>query len=326
LRIRLATRKSRLALAQTRWVAERLRASVPGIELEEVHVVTRGDRIVDRPLADIGGKGLFVTEIENAVLQGRADLAVHSLKDLPAGLAEGLTLACVPAREDPRDVLVTREGCDLYELDAGDRVGTGSLRRRVQLRGLRNDLDYAPLRGNVDTRLGKLERGEYRAVVLAYAGLRRLGLDGRPLRAFPVEQVIPAVGQGCLALEARADDRETLAAAGSLEDDLARAAAGAERAFLGELGGDCNVPLGGHAVIDPGRALLRFDGMVGSVEEAREIRSSAECYLSDGREPMAVAAARLGREVARRLLAEGADRFIQAVRTGYDPRRAPTGE
>lgn len=320
--LRIATRASALALAQTRWVAERLRALWPSLRVREIQVVTRGDRIQNLPLSQVGGKGLFVSEVENAVLERRADLAVHSLKDMPAQMAEGLDLACVPEREDPRDVLVTAEGLTLDDLCAGDRVGTGSLRRRLQLEALRNDLRYAPLRGNVDTRLRKLDQGEYRAVVLAHAGLRRLGLADRPLWPFPVELVVPSVGQGTLALQARADDRAVRELLAPLEHAASRACAAAERAFLQELGGDCNVPLAAHARLEENGALLRLDALVGSVKEQRQVRAGSDKYLAPDRQPLEQAI-ELGKEVAQTLLAQGAGDMIQQAARSDDPRSAP---
>ena len=186
MKLRIATRRSALALAQSNWVAAQLQRFESGLEVELVEVVTTGDRIQDVSLAAIGGKGLFVSEVEDVLLRGEAELAVHSLKDVPAELAPGLLLGAIPEREDPRDVLVTAEGDALDDLEAGSRVGTNSLRRTLQLRRQRNDLEYAMLRGNVDTRLRKLAAGEYRAIVLAAAGLRRLNLFGRPLWPIPV--------------------------------------------------------------------------------------------------------------------------------------------
>ncbi len=247
MKLRLATRKSALALAQSRWVAATLQAKQPGLEVELVEVVTQGDRIQNVSLTEIGGKGLFVTEVEQLLLDGRAEFAVHSLKDVPAELAKGLVLGAVPEREDPRDVLVTAEGLALDDLEVGSRIGTNSLRRSLQLGRQRNDLEYAMLRGNVDTRLRKLAAGEYRAIVLAAAGLRRLGLFDRPLWPMPVEISVPAVGQGALAIEARGDDAATLALLAKIDHAESRACVEAERAFLSALGGDCHTPLAGHS-------------------------------------------------------------------------------
>jgi hydroxymethylbilane synthase len=324
--IRLATRKSSLALAQSRWVAARL-AELGAAKVELVEMVTLGDRMQNVALAEIGGKGLFVSELEQAILENRADLAVHSLKDVPAELAPGLVLGCVPEREDPRDVIVTTDGGELDALSAGERVGTSSLRRSIQLKRMRNDLEYALLRGNVDTRLGKLEAGQYRAIVLAYAGLRRLGLADRPLWPIPVTLSVPAVGQGALAIECRADDvplRELLA---RLEHASSRACVDAERKFLRALGGDCHTPVAGHARLEENGARLRFEGLVASPDGKRMIRSAAERYLPvDGRIPEV--ALTLAGEVADALLEQGGAELVREAlaskQAQQDPRRKPS--
>jgi hydroxymethylbilane synthase len=328
MKLRIATRQSPLALAQTQWVAQEVRRFHPKTDIELVRITTKGDEIRDVPLNQVGGKGLFVTEIETAVLEGRADLAVHSLKDMPAKLGQGLALVCVPKREDPRDVLVSKDGCELEELEAGARVGTSALRRRVQLYGIRRDLDYAVIRGNVDTRLGKLDKGEYRAVVLAYAGLRRLGLEQRSLRFFSAEQMVPAVGQGILALEAREQDRDTKRLVQGLEDAHSRIEMIAERTFLEAIGGDCNVPLAGHASYDERSTRLQFNAMVGSMRTFKQLRAGAERYLSQVDLSLEAQAQQLGREVAQGLLAEGAREMIDesqsvAATPASDPRLGP---
>jgi hydroxymethylbilane synthase len=322
--LRIATRRSKLALVQSRWVAAELQRLRPGLEVELYEMVTQGDRIQDVSLAEIGGKGLFVSEIETALLDGRAELAVHSLKDVPARLADGLCLAAVPKREDPRDVLITMQGEQLDDLEAGSRIGTNSLRRSLQLGRMRNDLDYAMLRGNVDTRLAKLERGEYRAIVLAMAGLNRLGLGQHPHWVIPAEHSVPAVGQGALAIEARSDAPEVLALLRGLEDPASRLCIEAERAFLSALGGDCTTPLAGHARLLDGGARLRFDGWVGDVSGKAHVRASSESFL---RSRVGYEEARgLGEEVAKSLLDEGAAALIEGARRApdRDPRR-PVG-
>jgi hydroxymethylbilane synthase len=220
-------------------------------------VVTSGDRIVDRPLADIGGKGLFVKEIEEALLAGRADFAVHSIKDVPGSLPEGLVLACVPEREDPRDVLVAPRHGSLAALPPGARVGTSSLRRAVALRASRPDLVIVPIRGNVDTRLRKADAGEVEAVVLARAGLVRLGLADRVTQVLEPDAFLPAVGQGALGIECRSDDAQTRAVLARLQDPAAAACVAAERGVLIALGGDCKTPLAAHATREDGRMRLR---------------------------------------------------------------------
>ena len=323
MRIRIATRKSALALTQTRWFQKQLEA-LPGVtSVELVQMVTIGDRVQGVPLTEVGGKGLFVTELENALLDGRADIAVHSLKDMPASLAEGLVLACVPEREDPRDVLVTTDGATLDDLEAGSRVGTASLRRSLQLRRQRNDLEYALLRGNVDTRLAKLESGQYRAIVLAYAGLRRLGLADRPLVPLPVTLSVPAVGQGALAIECRANDAPMRALLAQLEHAESRACVDAERVFLSALGGDCFTPLGGHATFEASSQRLRFEGFVASPDGKRMIRSASERYVPANAR-LDEHALILGREVADRLIEQGATEILRDSAKGQDPRVKPS--
>jgi len=324
MKLRIATRKSALAMAQSQWVADQLHALEPKLQVELVPMTTIGDRVLDRSLSEIGGKGLFVTEVEQAVLEGRADMAVHSLKDMPAQLAKGLLLAAVPLREDPRDVLLSRDGAQLDDLEAGARIGTNSLRRTLQMRRLRNDLDYAMLRGNVNTRLAKLDAGEYRAIVLAYAGLRRLGLDQRPLHPMPIEVSVPAVGQGALAIEAREVDVEICALLERLEDAKTRTCVEAERAFLIALGGDCNTPLAGHARFEDDTNNIRFDGLVGSVDGSEVIRAGSGQYL-DADANLIEQGQRLGRQVASALLAQGGAALVEAARTQasqkLDPRK-----
>ena len=237
-----------LALAQCRAFVAGLCRAVPSLETRELQVVTSGDRIQDRPLADIGGKGLFVKEIEEALLDRRADFAVHSIKDVPGELPPGLVIACVPRREDPRDVLVAPRHGSLAALPAGARVGTSSLRRTVSLKAVRPDLQLVPLRGNVDTRLRKVDAGECDAIVLARAGLVRLGLEERATEVLEVDVSLPAVGQGALGIECREDDAETRRVLERVHDaDTARCVA-AERGVLVALEGDCKTPLGAHAM------------------------------------------------------------------------------
>jgi hydroxymethylbilane synthase len=242
-----ATRRSMLALAQCRAFVAGLCRIEPSLETRELQVVTTGDRVTDRPLADIGGKGLFVKEIEEALLDRRADFAVHSIKDVPGSLPPGLVLACIPRREDPRDVLVAPRHGTLAALPQGARVGTSSLRRMLSLKARRPDLDVVPLRGNVDTRLRKVDAGECDAVVLARAGLVRLGLEGRATEILSPEVSLPAVGQGALGIEARADDTETIEALRKLHDAPTATCVAAERGVLVALGGDCRTPLGAFA-------------------------------------------------------------------------------
>lgn len=240
----IASRGSQLALWQARWVSTQLAAL--GHECRIEIIKTTGDKITDVPLAKVGGKGLFTKEIEEALLDGRADLAVHSLKDLPTELPAGLALAAVPEREDPHDAVVGRKLADLAE---GATVGTSSLRRAAQLRRLRPDLIIESIRGNLDTRLRKLDEGQYAAIVLAAAGLKRLGWAGRIAEILPAEAMCPAVGQGALAIETRSSGAG-LEACGALNHAATHFAVAAERAFLRALGGGCQVPIGAHAAVD----------------------------------------------------------------------------
>jgi hydroxymethylbilane synthase len=247
-RLILATRRSALALAQSRAFARTLMQASPGLQIEELEVVTKGDRITDRPLVDVGGKGLFIKELEEALLEGRAHIAVHSYKDVPAEIAPEFAIACVPLREDPRDVLVSTNNLKLAELPQGARVGTSSLRRAVALHLVRSDIVIVPLRGNVDTRLRKLEEGQAEAIVLARAGLVRLGIEHRATEVLEPEVMLPAIGQGALAVEIRASDvktRELLKPLVHIETEVCVAA---ERGVMGSLGADCRTPVAAHAV------------------------------------------------------------------------------
>lgn len=337
--VRIATRKSPLALAQTRWVAARIRERAPEVTVEEVHIVTEGDRVLDKPLAKVGGKGLFVSEVEAALADGRADLAVHSMKDVPEALLPGMAIVCVPAREDPRDGLVTRDGTGLMDLDAGSKIGTSSLRRAIQLRRQRNDVAFAVLRGNVGTRLSKVGEGTLSAAVLALAGMKRLGLDAlgvslalEPLEAritkpeadpdkltvtpLPVEVSIPAVGQGALAIEAREDDARVRGLLAHLEDLETRIAVEAERAFLQTLHGSCSTPLAAHARFEGG--MLRMDAMVGSLDGDTVLVAGTAETMSP-RAGGEGSARVIGRQLAERLLENGAGKIIDDARAASDP-------
>lgn len=285
-RLTYATRKSPLALAQSRAFVGTLAAAHAGLSIDELTVVTTGDRVQDRPLADVGGKGLFVKEIEEALLEGRADIAVHSMKDVPAELPPGLQIVCIPKREDPRDVLIAPRHGKLADLPQGAKVGTGSARRVLSLLRLRPDLQVMPIRGNVDTRLGKADSGELDAVVLAGAGLKRLGLEARATEWFSPEAFVPAVAQGALGIEARSSDARVLSLLATVHSVSDALCVEAERAVLRELGGDCHTPLGVHAhfvgaevhlvawVAEPDGAKLRQGmrkGVVSTVSEARAL-------------------------------------------------------
>jgi len=299
--VRIATRGSQLALWQANWVKAELERREPGLSVELVVLKTRGDKIVDRALAEVGGKGLFVKEIEDALFDGRAEIAVHSMKDLPAELAEGLSVAAIPEREDPRDALLVRPGLparSVAELPVGARVGTSSLRRAAQLAAQRADLRTEPLRGNVDTRLDRLERGDFDAIVLACAGLRRLGHGDRITAALPIEESLPAVGQGALAIECRRDDALTRARLVPLAHAPTTRAVLCERAALARLQGGCQTPLAAHATLED--AGLRLRAFVGSPDGSRILRADRR-----GTEP-----ATLGIEVAEELLAQGAGELL----------------
>ncbi|HMJ57126.1 MAG TPA: hydroxymethylbilane synthase [Polyangiaceae bacterium] len=255
-RLTLATRRSALALAQARAFARDLVAHWPGLAIEELHVVTTGDKVTTVPLAEIGGKGLFTKEIEEALDRGDAHFAVHSFKDVPAEVSPKFAIACVPRRADPRDVLVTRSGAGLQALSAGARIGTSSLRRAMQLALARPDLAVVPLRGNVDTRLRKLDTGELDAIVLASAGLARLGLSARATEALDPTLVVPAPGQGALAIECRAGDEATRAALAPLSDPDTEIAVACERGVMQAVGGSCTLPFGAYAFREGGSLRL----------------------------------------------------------------------
>lgn len=249
MRLVYATRRSALALAQCRAFVARLKAAHPSLEMIEEQVVTTGDKIQDRPLSEVGGKGLFVKEIEEALLEKRADIAVHSIKDVPGVLPPGLFIACIPTREDPRDVLVApKHGSSLGELPKGAKVGTSSLRRAVALKSARPDLEIVPMRGNVDTRLRKVDGGECDAIVLARAGLVRLGLEARATTILEPEISLPAVGQGALGIECRQDDTKTVELLSALHDEATSRCVAAERGVMVALEGDCKTPLGAFGI------------------------------------------------------------------------------
>jgi hydroxymethylbilane synthase len=298
--IRIATRRSPLAKWQANHVASLLRAAEPGLDVRLHEVVTRGDKILDVPLADVGGKGLFVKEIEDALLAGDAEIAVHSMKDLPALLSDGLVLAAVPEREDPRDALCSPRWKTLDRLPRGAKVGTSSLRRGAQLKAVRPDLDVQMVRGNVETRLRKASEG-LDAVVLAYAGLRRLGLADRATQVLSTDEMLPAVAQGALALETRADDAATRKRLAVLEHPETRVRTEAERGFLARIEGGCQVPIAGHARIEGGKVILR--ALVASLDGERIIRGERTAALADAR--------RMGEALAEELLSKGAAAILR---------------
>jgi hydroxymethylbilane synthase len=297
--LRLGTRRSKLALWQANFVKERLEAL--GCKVELVPITTTGDKILDAPLAKIGGKGLFVKEIENALLAGEIDLAVHSLKDVPITIPEGLTLSAITEREEPYDVLISRNGNKLEELPSGAVVGTSSLRRQVQIRRRRRDLKVEILRGNVDTRLRKLKEGLYDAIVLAYAGVKRMGLSGEISQV--LKDFIPAVGQGSLAIETRAEDERVINFVKVLNHEESWLRAVCERAFLRELQGGCQVPIGAYAWIEGDR--IKIKGFISDLEGERFLEDYEEGSLQEAEE--------VGKRLAQRLLSEGGEEILKEI-------------
>lgn len=272
IKVRIGTRGSQLALYQTNHVAAFLQKSHPQIEVEVVIIKTTGDRILDSPLSRIGGKGLFTKEIEKAILESEIDCAVHSLKDLPTDMPAGLEIIAYGAREDVRDVLIAQDGMKLLEIPKGATVATGSLRRRSQLLHLRSDLNLVDIRGNLNTRLHKLEEEGYAGMILAYAGVKRLGLADRVTEILEPEKMLPAVGQGIIAVEAREDDEEINELLAGFNDPDSKSAAFAERAFLRRLEGGCQVPIGVYTSLEK----KKLTGMVASLDGENLIRASVE--------------------------------------------------
>jgi len=305
-RLVIATRGSALALWQAEHVKARIAAVAPDVAVEFNVIKTSGDQILDVPLAKVGGKGLFVKEIEQALLDHQADLAVHSMKDVPAELAPGLTLAAVSSREVPWDALCARAPITVDTLPRGARVGTSSMRRQCQLLARRPDLQIAMLRGNVPTRIRKLDDGEFDAVVLAAAGLTRLGLAGRITQELPLEVSIPAVAQGVLGLETRSDDaRVAELIRRAIHDPAEERRVAAERSFLARMGGSCQTPLAAHA-IDTAGGSLRIIGLCGMPDGTKILRAEATGPAPD--------AEATGRRLADDLLAQGADRILAATK------------
>jgi hydroxymethylbilane synthase len=303
--LRIATRKSQLALWQAEHVAALLREAHPGLQIELVPLLTQGDRIQDRSLAAIGGKGLFIKELEVAIEDLRADIAVHSMKDVPADLPNGLTIGAVLKRADPRDALVTTSGiARLEDLPRGAVVGTSSLRRQAQLYALRPDLRIEPLRGNVDTRIRKLDAGGMDAIVLACAGLVRLGLESRITARLDPKVCLPAVTQGVIGIECRRGDSRTALLLQALEDPATRLGMDAERAFAARLGGSCQSPIAAYAELDADKITLR--GLVAEPDGSRLLSDTAS---GDVKNPVA-----LGRQLADRILAAGAGPLLERLR------------
>ncbi|HDZ8965523.1 TPA: hydroxymethylbilane synthase [Aeromonas dhakensis] len=301
--LKIATRKSPLAMWQANFVKDRLEALYPELQVELVPMSTQGDKILDTPLAKVGGKGLFVKELETAMLEGRADIAVHSMKDVPVEFPEGLGLHTICEREDPRDAFVSNRFTVIDELPQGAVVGTSSLRRQCQLRAARPDLVIRDLRGNVNTRLAKLDAGEYDAIILAAAGLKRLEMAHRITAFIEPEQSLPANGQGAVGIECRLDDHELHALLAPLEHPETRIRVLTERAMNRALQGGCQVPIGAYALVEGEEVWLR--GLVGSPDGSRVIRDEIRGPLADGEA--------LGHTLAQRLLADGADAILAEV-------------
>lgn len=301
-RLIFATRPSALARWQTRWVINALQALHTGLVCEEKVITTQGDKILDRPLPEIGGKGLFTQELENELLSGAVHCAVHSLKDLPVENPSGLLVGCIPQRADVRDALISAQGFTLSSLPDGATVGTSSLRRAAQVRAARPGLLTASLRGNVDTRLRKALSGQYDAIILAGAGLSRLGLDEHITEWLSLDQMLPAPGQGALAVQCRAEDSQTLELLAALEHTPTRQAVTAERAFLQGLGGGCSVPVAAYATVNGGHEhIASLHGLVISPDGRQAVRVHAS-----GAEP-----ADVGLELARKALRRGAAEILK---------------
>ncbi len=301
--IRIATRKSPLAIWQAEHVAAELKKAHPGLMVELLGMSTKGDRILDAPLAKIGGKGLFVKELEQGMLEGSADIAVHSMKDVPVELPAGLHLPIIMQREDPRDAFVSNHCTTLEELPQGACVGTSSLRRQSQLSERRPDLVIKPLRGNVNTRLAKLDAGEFDAIILASAGLIRLGFAERIASFISAEQSLPAIGQGAVGIECRIDDERINRLLKPLHHEETAICVGAERAMNHRLNGGCQVPIAGYAELQDGKIQMR--GLVGEPDGSHILRAEARGDAAQTEQ--------LGIQVADELLSRGADRILKAL-------------
>jgi hydroxymethylbilane synthase len=301
--IRIATRKSPLALWQAEHVAGRLERTFPGVKAELVKMTTRGDKILDAPLAKVGGKGLFVKELEQGMLDGIADIAVHSMKDVPVEFPEGLHLAAILTREDPTDAFVSNHYAALNELPTNARIGTSSLRRQCQIKEQYPDAEILSLRGNVNSRLVKLDAGEYDAIILASAGLKRLGMAGRIRQCLDTSVSLPAIGQGAIGIECRVDDPEINEMLSALHDGETGLCVAAERAMNARLNGGCQVPIAGFAQLQGGQIFMR--GLVGSPDGSVLYRSESSGGLDQ--------AEAIGKMIAEDLLSQGADKILQAL-------------
>ena len=301
--LKIGTRGSKLALAQSEWVKGQIEAENPDLRVELVRIKTKGDKILNSPLSEVGGKGLFVKEIEDALLRKEVDVAVHSVKDVPTDLPDGLHLSVFPEREDPWDAFISLKYKTLSELPEGASVGTSSLRRSAQLLHMRPDLNVVPLRGNVDTRLKKLESGDLTGILLATAGLRRLGLSSKISQILSPEEILPAIGQGAIGLEKRRGDNKTLKLIHFMNHEPTEVTVRAERAFLKELEGGCQVPIAAHGILDGDSLILK--GMVAELNGSRVIRDQL-IGQKDSPEDIGVS-------LARSLLASGADQILARI-------------
>ncbi|MEE8540249.1 MAG: hydroxymethylbilane synthase [Desulfobacterales bacterium] len=306
-RIRIGTRGSKLALWQANWVKSALESVDPRLCVELVIIKTKGDKIRDVPLAEVGGKGLFVKEIETAILENRIDIAVHSLKDMPADIPAGLQIGAIPERENPADVLISKNGQTLAELKPQACIGTSSLRRAAQLRFGRPDVCILPLRGNLDTRIRKLEAGEFDAVILAAAGVKRLGLENKITEYLDPDRMLPAVGQGALCIEIRSDDSENLQLISGLDHNSTRLAVSGERAFLNRLEGGCQVPIAAYGQVIHDRFIL--SGLVAEVDGSKQIKDSLTGSPAD--------CEGIGIALAERLLDMGAAQILNKLTSNH---------
>jgi hydroxymethylbilane synthase len=306
--IRIATRKSQLALWQAEYVGKRLQECHPGLKFELVTMTTQGDRVLDAPLAKIGGKGLFVKELEQSMMRQESDIAVHSMKDVPVELPEGLHIPVILEREDPRDAFVSNDYDSLEALPQGAVVGTSSLRRRCQLAELRPDLKILELRGNVNTRLAKLDQGDYQAIILASAGLKRLGMQERIRETLAPQVMLPAIAQGAIGIECRQGDSEVEALLAALDDQKTHTRILAERAMNARLQGGCQVPIGGYAEIEQGVIVIR--GLVGRPDGSEIVHGVISGRPADGEE--------LGDVLGQDLLSRGADVILKEVYAAND--------
>jgi len=304
----IGTRGSKLALWQANWVKSALESVNADVSIELTVIKTRGDKILDVPLAKIGGKGLFVKEIEQALLDGFIDIAVHSMKDMPADIPTGLRIGAVPKRETPHDVLISRHGEKLSALGQNARVGTSSLRRAAQLKHKRPDICIIPLRGNLDTRLKKMKTANLDGIILAAAGVHRLNMKNRITEYLPFETMLPAVGQGALCLETRSDDVKTQQSLAPLDDPETRTAIGAERAFLNRLEGGCQVPIAAYGQMEKDR--LKLKGLVSDLEGIRMLKAD----ISGLPEQSNI----MGKKLAEQLITAGADEILEALKTEID--------